>query len=135
LDIALLKKILAAYPEWRVKLEEKLQHKVHMKELAKCMFFMQHTDTRMISYGRSTVEAMALGIPVFNSICWQGGLLWNDCPIIDISPSTLRYAFEFALTLDYAALCARTRAWVEEVHDYSVVGEQYTTVFEELLNA
>lgn len=134
-DIDLLESVLKEhFPGWSTTCKDKMPHEQHLKRLARCQFFMQHTDCRMISYGQSAIEAMALGVPVFNSVCWQAKERWPDIPIFDIAPneSSIRQALENALSQDYGALSKRARQFVLDVHDYSVVGEKYTRFFEGL---
>jgi len=134
-DIAHLEGVLRDYfPGWSVTCKTRVPHEEHLRRLARCHFFMQHTDCRMISYGQSAIEAMALGVPVFNSVCWQAKKLWPNIPIFDITPHepSMRLALEAALAQDYDVLSKRARQFVLDVHDYPVVGERYTQFFEGL---
>lgn len=133
-DIVLLEQILAEdFPEYRIRLKEKLPHNKNLAYLEKCMFFMQHTDNRMISYGRSSVEALAMGIPVFNSVCPQAKLVWPHLPVIDITQQNLRDKLKEHLNSDWQSQSDKAREFAVRVHSYEAVGEQYTRFFERLL--
>lgn len=138
-DIVLLLKILRRrFPGWFIpavmnqsKLY-RLPQQTYKHLLSQCMLFMQHTDTRMISYGRSAVEAMAYGVPVLNSVCWQAKQRWPDLPIFNIKPETLEQVLEDVMDMDYNVISQDARHFTENVHSYEAVGEQYTQLFEGL---
>lgn len=133
-DIELFGGILrAGYPGWRLVLEERSSHKERLGAVSKCMFFMQDLDDRMINYGRSSLEAATLGVPVINSLCPQAKELMPDIPFLVATPDTLKEVWASAMTMDYNELSERTRAWAVKYHDYSVVGEKYTKFFEGLM--
>lgn len=135
-DIELLEEIIARkFPHLQIpELMNRPRKRLHQREyrdlLSRCMFFMQHTDTNRISYGRSAVEAMTFGVPVLNSLCWQAKKVWPNIPIFDISPETLEQVLTDVLAMDYDKISNAARQFAEDVHSYEVVGEQYTALFE-----
>lgn len=134
MDIELLKSILKMdFPDWSVTLEKRTDHKERLKNVGQCMFFLQDMDTRMINYGRSALEAAVQGVPVINSVSPSLRELMPDIALIEATPDTLREVLNRVLREDYEELSRKTREWAVKYHDYSVVGEQYTKFFEELV--
>jgi len=132
-DITQLKEILEEkYPGWCVMMEQTGTNNARLIQLSKCMFFMQDMDTRMISYGRSALEAMALGVPTFSAVCSELRKVMDDIAIIAITPTTLSDVLEKTLHQDYVSLAERARMWVIKYHGYQAIGEQYTRFFEAL---
>ena len=133
-DIKILESILSkTYPSWRLALEKTGRNAHRLINLARCKFFMQDLDDRMISYGRSTIEALALGVPVINRVHPALSSFMDDIPIIHATPETLEDAVAEAMGQDYDVLAKKSRAWVERYHSYKVIGEKYTKFFTEVV--
>ena len=132
-DIRLLKAILKNHDGWRVSMEQSSSNAERITMVAKCMFFMQNMDTNLIGYGRSTLEAMSLGVPVINGIPDIYYELMPDIPILKASPLSLHKVLADAITRDYAELSMQSRQHVEKYHSYKVIGEKYTQFFEGIL--
>ena len=132
-DIILLKSILEKHPGWKVVMEQGGSNSNRLKQIAKCMFFMQNMDPNMIGYGRSTLEALVMGVPVINGVPKIYDTLMPDIPILKVSSDCLKKVITEALSKNYTELSEQSKQYVEKYHSYQVVGEQYTRFFEELL--
>jgi len=132
-DIIQLQEILNDHPGWRTTCEDQVDHSERLKQVSKCMFFFQHMSPHMMGMGRSTLEALALGIPVFNSVAPVLYSYMPDLPVMNATPETLADVFSSALLRNYKIQAESARKFVEDYHSYQVIGEQYTKFFEELI--
>ncbi len=140
-DIALLDQILRSdFPKWTFALDKTMPWKERMKLMPKCMFFFEYMDPNMGYWGRSALEACAVGVPTFSYVSRrarersQGR--FGKPAIIHVSEENLRETINKMLSLEpdkYMELSARSRKWVEKYYGYPVVGELYTRFFERLL--
>ncbi len=113
-----------------------IPNKEHMEQLARCWFFFQSMNTGLGTFGRSALEACALGIPAFSYISDRalaqdriGG--FHNPAIINVTPATLAQSMVDACQTDYATLSNRCRQWVHDYYGYHIIGEMYTKFFEE----
>ena len=90
-------------------------------------------------YGYAALEAGAMGIPF---AAWlpdyaieQAGGLLDDHPVINCgqSPEWIRRTLLDALEGDMAELSKRTKAFIDRVHSYSVVGNMWSNIYEGLV--
>ncbi len=138
-DIALLKSVLREeFPDWRTTMGEVTLWQARMEALSKCMFFLQNMDEVVGIFGRSALEAAALGVPTFSFISrkaleMSGGRI-GDPAIIHTSRETVREVLRETLNQDYTPLSNKIREWVVKYYSFSVIGEYYTEFFEKLLD-
>jgi hypothetical protein len=140
-DIALLDQILKSdFPERRFALDKTMPWEQRMKLMPKCMFFFEYMDPNMGYWGRSALEACAMGVPTFSYVSErarersQGR--FGEPAIIHVSEDNLRETINEKLALkpdEYMELSTQARGWVEEYYSYPVVGQLYTRFFEKLL--
>jgi len=138
-DIALLKSVLKEeFPEWRTTMGEVTLWKDRMKALSKCMFFFQNMDAVVGIFGRSALEAAALGVPTFSFISKKAREMSDgrigDPAIIHTSRHNIREILQKTLRSDYEELSTKVREWVVKYYGFPVIGEYYTGFFEKLLN-
>lgn len=137
--IQLLQQLLQEnYPEWKMVAGSTTSWWNRLQELSKCMFFFQNLSQILGNPGRSTYEAMAMGIPVFTYISPEIFKLTDrfiyGIPVFSTTVQTLKNVLETALDrVDYEQLSKNVREWVEINLSYNVVGEEYTKLFEDLL--
>lgn len=128
-DIIQLKEILKRIGGWYVVMEHRKSHAERLAEMAKCVFYMQDLDDRMINYGRGAIEAATLGVPVINSLCPLAKELMPDIPLLEATPETLEGVLRKAFDADYPKLVEAHRSWAVKYHDYLPIGRKYTEFF------
>ena len=138
-DIALLKTVLSEeFSDWRTTMGEVTLWQPRMEALSKCMFFFQNMDEVVGIFGRSALEAAALGVPTFSFISRKALEMSDgrigDPAIIHTSRETVREVLKETLSGDYRQLSDKIRQWVVDYYSFPVIGEHYTKYFEELLN-
>jgi len=100
------------------------------------IFFDQATQE---SYGNSTIEAMAFGVPVIThlselAIKQSNGIL-DNCPIINggNKTETIKEAILEILGLDLQGLSLETREFCEKVHSYKSVAKKWDDIYNSLV--
>lgn len=135
--IQLLKQLLQRnYPEWRMFPGETTAWWDRLQELSKCMFFFQNLSQALGNPGRSTYEAMAMGIPTFTYASPEiFGLTdrLGNLPVRSATVQTFEKVLQDTFNEDYRELTKIARNWVVEHLSYARVGEEYTQLFESLL--
>ena len=142
-DISLLEKIIEAnHPGWHLTLDWTMPWATRMKLMPKCRYFFEYMDPNMGYWGRSALEACAMGVPTFSYVSEKAkemsmGRL-GDPAIIHATRESLAETMNRYLNLDeerYLQLSEQVRDWVDKHYGFSVVGEHYTRFFENILSA
>jgi len=138
-DIKVLEKILKRkFPGWKTFVKETMCWEKRIKELAKCSLYFEYMDSKLGYWGRSALEACALGIPtmsyISNKALDMGGEKVGNPAIIHIISEILEKRLaELVESESYRReVGLKSRQWVEKYFSYRVVGEYYTKFFEEL---
>lgn len=140
-DIALLEKLVAEnYPGWHLTLDWTMPWETRMKLMPKCTYFFEYMDPNMGYWGRSALEACAMGVPTFSYVSEKAcrmsmGRLGNP-EIIHVTKANLEKTLERYLSLSteqYADLSQRSRAWLGEHYGFEKVGKLYTEFFNKIL--
>lgn len=139
-DIARLYEFIKEYPDWRIDLDYSMPHKERMERLAKCSVFVQDLSPDIGYWGRSTLEACALGIPVMQN--YNGdvlkytnseGKLGNPQIVGVDSKSFESVLVKLIQDEDYRKGVGRcSRNWVESHFSYPVVGKMYSDIYNEI---
>lgn len=144
-DVNHLKAFLQhAHPDWSVWGEQSRPWRERMEELCLCSLFFQDMDKDVVYWGRSTLEACALGMPVITyyspevlTMGTQGQLgPVSQIPIQQATDGKCLCSLVDRLIQDQqlrektGQLC---RDWVEKYFSYSVVGQQYLDIYKEAL--
>lgn len=127
------------FPEWKLTMGEFTGHAERMAAMTKNKFYFEYMDPKISYWGRSVIEAAAMGIPFFVYMSAQSLELSQgrigDPPHIQISEGTMQEVMHKTLHMSddaYTALANRTRKWAEAHYSYTAVGELYTKFFEKL---
>jgi len=93
------------------------------------------------SYGNSSIEAMAFGIPTIchiaeRSYSQSGGRL-SDCPIINCGTTveSLKGAIKSVLDGDLERISIDTRLWCQKEHGYSRVAKLWNNIYNKTLRS
>lgn len=134
-DIAELEKVWPG----EIKLTRHCSWAERLKQLATCQYYFEYMDETMGYWGRSVIEACALGIPVFTYICNEAmrlsdGRYGDFVPLFPVKQSTLDEDIHKGLRADYERSSNAVRAWVEIHYSYETVGRLYSDFFEEIWN-
>lgn len=136
-DIARLKQLLArAHPDWHVALDRRMAWTERMSHLRRCRFFFEYMDSAMGYWGRSALEACAMGVPAFSlfsekALAMAQGRIGQPA-IIPVRPENLESILDRYLNLapePYNALCLQSRRWVERYFRAATVGALYSRFF------
>ena len=116
----------ARYPVELVLLQD-LPHAEALHRKQDCDIVVdQLTNAGGWGYGMSSVEALAMGLPVVTNIPEKMAAPLGQHPFVQADPDTIRDVLERLITDE--ALCRRLaaegRAWVRERHDVRSVGDQ-----------
>jgi len=136
--IQLLKQLLQKnHPKWKMIAGTTVFWWDRLQELSKCMFFFQNLSQTLGNPGRSTWEAMAMGIPVFTYLSPDIFKLTdriNGLPAISVTIQTFEKVLKNTLNgSNYAELSKNVRDWVVQNLSYDQIGEEYTKLFESQL--
>lgn len=142
-DIDLLESALREdHPGWRITLDQVLPWEERMTRMARCTHFFEYMDPQMGYWGRSALEACALGIPTFSYVSPKALRMadgrFGQPAILPVDRHSLRDVLARYLNLPtdaYAALSRRSRAWVETFYGFEPVGRLYTDFFRRVLEA
>lgn len=141
-DIALVNQYISREcSQWRTVMGAPMSHDKRMNRLAKCRFYFEYLAPEIAYWGRSAIEAAALGIPFFGYMTPKSrelamGRLGDDPPFIQTSRSNIFRVLEETLSMgdnEYEELSNRMREWAVQTYSYEVVGELWTQFFEDLL--
>jgi len=142
-DISLLDRLIGKWhPGWHLTLDWTMPWATRMKLMPKCRYFFEYMDPNMGYWGRSALEACAMGIPTFSYVSQKAremsmGRL-GDPEIIHVTRQNLDEILNRFLNLSdeqFKSLSNRSRKWVEKYYSFDVVGEHYTNFFEKTLRA
>ncbi len=136
--IQLLKQLLQKnHPEWKMIAGTTTSWWDRLQELSKCMFFFQNLSPVSGGPGRSSYEAMAMGIPIFSNVSPDAAKLTDrleGLPAISATVQTFEKVLINTLKCtDYNELSKNVRKWTVDTLGYNKVGEEYTKLFRELL--
>jgi len=131
-DAMFLKQQIKSMDGWDIALEgPPIMWEDRIKELSRCSLFFEYFDKAMGYWGRSTLEACALGVI---PLTW-----WRPEMLHDIEPppfpkvtednlmDMIHHAIEYWQTLS-----GECRRWVNENYSPAVVGQKYINFFEGL---
>lgn len=139
-DIPLLVKILAEdWPEWLVHLRTNpIPWRERINLLRYCQIYFEYLDENMQYWGRSALEACALGLPVISyfseyAIEMSEGRL-GKIPIIHATKNNLREVVGELLKEPglLQKLGEDSRSWVRSIYNYIRVGDDFINFFERL---
>jgi len=138
-EIAQITGIVGKFPSWSVELDYSMPHSERIEKLAQCRVFVQELSTHVGYWGRSSLEACALGVPVIQNwtqeaIDHSEGKL-GDVPIVKADPETIEEKLtRFIEDEVYRdAVGEDCREWVAAHYSYPVVGRMYSDLYEGVL--
>jgi hypothetical protein len=138
-DMPKLHEIVNKHDGWRVELDYSMPHKERMEKLRQCSLFVLDISPYLASWGRSGLEACALGIPTlqnFSEECvekTEGEL--GEFGFINIAWDTAEEKIG-ALIQDMEArkiAGEKARKWIEDYFSYPAVGKKYSEVYRSVL--
>lgn len=139
-DIAKVEKILKKFPDWNVDLNYRMPWKERMEKLSRCSVFVQDISPHIDVWGRSTLEACALGVPTLQNysplVSVRAGDKLGDIPIVRVDDDSFESELQ-KLTEDEQYrkdIGDKSRKWVEKHFAYPVIGEMYSQVYREAMN-
>jgi len=140
-DIDLLETALREnHPGWRITLDRFMPWEERMTKMARCTHFFEYMDPQMGYWGRSALEACAMGIPTFSYLSPKAlrmaGGRFGQPAILAVDRNNLREVLARYLSLPmdaYAALSRESRSWVETFYGFEPVGRLYTHFFLDVL--
>lgn len=92
------------------------------------------------TYARLSIEAMALGKPVFCYLrqdLYQFNPIWNHCPIINVNPDTIENELKkfLRLTKEKRISIGRNgRKYIEHYHSLDYVGKRFDEIIQKVVN-
>jgi len=124
--------------------KQKTSWKEHTKIVRNCDAFYHGIEiSKIVGYiGRSSLEAMAMGVPVItyvnekDSIKLSEGKIGNSIPVLNASTLDQFKNYLDALIKDVdlrKELGAKGREWVEKYFSFEVVGNMYSDLYAEIL--
>lgn len=139
-EIDTLRRIVDKFPDWRLDLDYSLPWKERIEKLAHCGIFIQDVGPFIGYWGRSTLEACALGVPCLQNYdlghvnALSEGKL-GEIPLVSVDWDTIEKELGNLISTDAHRLMlgAELRGWVEKYYSYSVVGKMYSDLYSELL--
>lgn len=139
IDVPQLHEIVKEFPGWYVDLDYFMSWKERMQRLKECSIFVQDISPHMGYWGRSALEACALGVPCLQNydnrlIGKSEGKLGDDIPIIrttwDEAKKDLTELIENSDARKTIGLWSRR--WIENYFSYPVVGKMYSDIYNEI---
>ena len=125
-------------------MSRKVPWKEHIEFIKNCdILYHGIKISKIVEYiGRSSLEAMAFGIPVITFVNEQKaielaeGKIGNQIPVVICDERNLDLNLEVLIDNQYCreGLGKEGREWVEKYFSYKVVGKQYSKIYEEVLN-
>ncbi len=140
-DIVMLEHIIKTnHSGWHLTLDWTMPWETRMKLMPKCRHFFEYMDPNMGYWGRSALEACAMGVPTFSYVSQKAldmsmGRLGNPA-IVHVTRKNLSETMLRYLNLseqEYAELAENSRKWLVDHYSFERVGELYTRFFEKLL--
>jgi len=132
IDIPQLYEAVREFSGWHVDLDYALSWKERMERLKECSIFVQDISSHMGYWGRSTLEACALGVPTITnySILDLNDVL-NHIPIIPTHLEIIHLALAKLIREEEyrKEVGQKSRKWVESHFSYPVVGKMYSEVY------
>lgn len=123
---------------------QRIHWKQNIEIIRKCDIFWQGSEiSRVVRYvGRSSLEAMAMGIPVISYVDEKGAIILSEgklgegIPTLNITDGQFdNHLNKLVEDQDFRIeLGKRGREWIEKYFSYDVVGEMYSEVYAEALN-
>ncbi len=141
-DITLLESQLGRnHPDWHITLDKTIPWEERMRLMPRCRYFFEYMDANMGYWGRSALEACAMGVPTFSfisekALAMSQGRIGRPA-VIHVTGEILEKTLLRYLNLDpeeYKELSLASRAWIENYYSYQAVGELYSRFFESLAN-
>jgi glycosyltransferase involved in cell wall biosynthesis len=111
-----------------------LSHAEAMKIKGECDIFVdQLTNAGGWGYGMSSVEALAIGMPVVTNIPAPMAARLGEHPFVQAAPENVTDVLESLIESEGRCrdLAAEGRAWVRQRHDVRAVGEQLYAYYRE----
>jgi len=136
-DVVYLEELLRKhFPNKKIILKERWAWQRRMTFLSKAGYLFEYMDADIGYWGRSALEAAALGLPVFsyniNKVVKMAEGRIGKPPIIHITKSILLDRLRSVFKGDYEALSKAHRDWVVKYYSYDAVGKLYTDFFRKL---
>jgi hypothetical protein len=123
---AAVQRLASRYPLTLTVLRD-LPHAEAMRIKAECDIFVdQLTNAGGWGYGMSSVEALAIGMPVVTNIPAPMAARLGEHPFVQAVPENVTEVLESLIESESRCrdLAAEGRAWVRQRHDVQAVGEQ-----------
>lgn len=137
-EINLLQGIVKNYPGWHVDLDYSMSWEKRIQKLSKCAIFVQDIKSYIDYWGRSALEACALGIPTItnfsiNAIPKSENKI-QRIPILNTQWDSIDMLLEKLIEdEDYRKNRSQeSRRWVENYFSYPVIGKMYSDLYDEI---
>ena len=138
-EIMQITEIVKKFPGWAVELDYSMPHSERMEKLAQCKIFVQDLSTYLGCWGRSSLEACALGVPAIQNwtelvIDRSDGYL-KDVPIVKSDQEHIEETLtHFIEDGDYRReLGKKCREWVVDHYSYPIVGRMYSDLYHSIV--
>lgn len=139
-EIDLLRTVVDKFPDWRLDLDYSLPWKERIEKLAKCGIFVQDVGPFIGYWGRSTLEACALGVPCLQNydeghvVALSEGKL-GEIPLVSVDWNNIESELGHLIeaTDHRTILGEKSREWVGKHYSYPVVGKMYSDLYAEVL--
>ena len=131
-DAMFVKEKIKQIPEWEIALEgPPKMWSERLTALSRCKLFFEYFDKSMGYWGRSTLEACALGVVPLT--WWRSEMLNGipEPPFPRVTESTVIDAIHYAIE-NWEILADKCVEWVNENYSPQVVGQKYADFFEGL---
>jgi len=132
--VAAVQRLKQRFPVELVLLEN-VPHEAAMQLKKDCDIFLdQLTNAGGWGYGMSSVEALAMGLPVVTNIPLPMTERIGEHPFVQADVDSVESVLEHLLSHESACrdLSSRGRAWVRERHDVKTVGDQLYSYYRRL---
>ena len=138
-DVIKLKEALEEWPDWMVELDYTMPWHERMEKLRECSVFVQDISPHMGYWGRSALEAAALGIPTItnysNRAVRQSEGKLGKIPLINCEWDNIGLKLKTLIEdEDYRKTVGRScREWIKKHFSHGVVGDMYSKLYSEVL--
>lgn len=137
-ELNLLRDMVKKYPDWRIGLDWSMTWKERIARLSECSLFVQDIKSHIGYWGRSALEACALGVSTicnFNKEKVDG---LGSIPILNSDLEHIAGDLDSLLPDDMETrriyLGEVSRKWIEDYFSYPVVGKMYSEVYRQVMN-